>query len=1089
MIRNSIKKVLLLGSGALKIGQAGEFDYSGSQAIKAFKEEGIKVILINPNIATYQTSAGVADKVYFLPVKDHFVEEVIKKERVDAIALSFGGQTGLNCALSLEKRGVFKKYGVEVLGTSVNSIQVSEDRKLFSQHLHKINVPTPRSIAVSSLKGAEKAVKQIGFPVMIRSGFALGGQKSGVAHDSAQFTHFVKEALAFSPQVLIEKYLHHFKEIEYEIVRDKFDNCVAICNMENMDPLGIHTGDSIVVAPSQTLTNFEYHHLRAVAIKIVKSLNIIGECNVQFALNPNPKGIKNHESGIKGKNHNSKFLLHNSSQRIDYYVIELNPRLSRSSALASKATGYPLAYIAAKLILGKSLIEIENQVTRITKAFFEPALDYLVVKLPRWDLEKFKGVENKLGSSMKSVGEVMAIGRKFEEAIQKAVRMLDLGRDGVTNYKVPATKKELIHHLTTPTTRRLFAIVEAFKKGISVKRLNSLTGIDPWFLFRIQNIVQSEKKLKHNPKTINLQSTMLGLKELGFSDRRIGKVTRNSEGIIRLMRKKMGIVPSVFQIDTLAGEVPAKTNYLYTTYNGGHNDVDPIGLSGVIVLGSGPYRIGSSVEFDWTCVNTGLALRKYGKKSIIINCNPETVSTDYDMSDRLYFEELSYERVADIYEFEHSQGVIVSVGGQAPHNIVRKLSEHRIPIIGTQPKQIDLVEDRTKFSALCDDLGIQQPAWRKVKSMRDAIAFAKKVHYPVLIRPSYVLSGAAMSVCNSEEELEMFVKKATILSNEHPITISKFFTNAKEIELDGVAQNGKILISAMSEHVEDAGVHSGDATIIYPAQRVYLLTEKRIMESAERLISKLNITGPFNMQFLGLSSDVFIIEMNARASRTFPFISRATSNNFASIIVDSYHGRGKKIAVQQPNHVLIKAAQFSFAKLNGADPVLHVEMSSTGEAAAFGGDVYEAFYKAVLSIGEQAPRTGVFLTVNGIENKMSLITTASRLNQMRIPIYSTASTHNFFMNSGIKSHLINKIQDKREPNILTLFERKKVDFVICVTDVNIKKNLDDHTIMRRAAVDYNVHIMTNLRKAQLFIKSVSSKRLDQLEIKSYDEYK
>ncbi len=1071
-IMKKIRKILLLGSGALKIGQAGEFDYSGSQAIKAFKEEGKTVILINPNIATYQTTHKLADKVYFLPIKDHFVEEIIKKEKVDAIALSFGGQTGLNCALSLEKKGVFKKYNVEVLGTSVRSIQISEDRKLFSQHLHQIKIPTPKSIAATSLTSAEIAVKQIGFPVMIRAGFALGGQKSGVAHDSKQFTHMVKEALAFSPQVLIEKYLHHFKEIEYEIVRDRFDNCIAVCNMENMDPLGIHTGDSIVVAPSQTLTNFEYHHLREVAIKIVRSLDIVGECNVQFALSP------------KGRSPSGR----NPQQEIEYYVIELNPRLSRSSALASKATGYPLAYIAAKLILGTSLIEIENQVTRITKAFFEPALDYIVVKLPRWDLEKFKGVENKLGSSMKSVGEVMAIGRKFEEALQKAVRMLDLGRDGVTNYRAPTTEKELLHHLTTPTTRRLFALVEAFKKGFSVRRVNSLTGIDPWFLFRVQNIVNAEKKLKRRPMTINHKQRLRELKEIGFSDRRIGKVTRTTEDRIRSMRKKMGIIPSIFQIDTLAGEVPAKTNYLYLTYNGSHNDVEPIAKKGVIVLGSGPYRIGSSVEFDWTCVNTALALKKYGKKSVIINCNPETVSTDYDMSDRLYFEELTYERVADINEFEGSQGVIASVGGQAPHNIVQKLSGHKIRILGTQPKQIDQVEDRTKFSALCDELGIQQPAWRKVNTIRDATAFANKVRYPVLIRPSYVLSGAAMSGCNSEEELEIYIKKATILNDEHPITISKFFTNAKEIELDGVAQNGKILISAMSEHVEDAGVHSGDATIIYPAQRVYLLTEKKIIDAAEKLVKKLNITGPFNMQFLGISSNVFIIEMNARASRTFPFISRATGHNLASIIVDSYYGKGKEIKVEQQNHVLIKAAQFSFSKLNGADPVLHVEMSSTGEAAAFGDDVYEAFYKAILSVGEQVPRIGVFLTVFGIENKMSIFTTASRLNQMRIPIYTTANTHKFLKDGGIRTNLIHKIYENRTPNILTLFEEKKVDLVINVTDVNIKKNLDDHTIMRRAAIDFNVHIMTNLRKAQLFIKSAHSKSLEDLHIKSYDEY-
>lgn len=1061
-----IRKILLLGSGALKIGQAGEFDYSGSQAIKAFKEEGHSVVLINPNIATYQTSQGVADKVYFLPINDHFVEEVIKRERVDSIALSFGGQTALNCALSLEKKRVFKKYNVEVLGTSVSSISISEDRKLFSKHLHKINVSTPNSIAVTSSGAAREALKKIGFPVMVRAGFALGGQKSGVTHDQNQFEKMIKEVFAFSQQVLIEQYLHHFKEIEYEVVRDINDNCVAVCNMENMDPLGIHTGDSIVIAPSQTLTDFEYHHLRAVAIKIVRSLNIVGECNVQFALNPKPpKGME-----------------------IDYYVIELNPRLSRSSALASKATGYPLAYIAAKLILGKSLIEIDNKVTQVTKAFFEPALDYLVVKLPRWDFEKFRGVENKLGSSMKSVGEVMAIGRKFEEAIQKAVRMLDLGRDGITDYRSPKTEKELVHHLTTPTTRRLFALVEAFKKGFSVKRVHGLTGIDPWFLYRIENIVKTEKKIQNQPRKIHLKKIMLHLKELGFSDRRIGKMTKKSEKYVRSLRKKMKVSPSVFQIDTLAGEAPAKTNYLYLTYNGSHHDVDPLGRNGVVVLGSGPYRIGSSVEFDWTCVNTALALKKYKKKSIIINCNPETVSTDYDMSDRLYFEELTFESVTDIYEFEKSQGVIASVGGQAPHNILQKLDHEGVRILGTQPKQIDMVEDRTKFSALCDDLGIQQPSWRKVNSMKDAVAFAKKVKFPVLIRPSYVLSGAAMSVCNSAEELQTYITKATILGKDHPIAISKFFMYAKEIELDGVAQNGEILVSALSEHVEDAGVHSGDASIIYPAQRVYLLTEKKIMSNAEKLIKKLNITGPFNMQFLGLSSDVFIIEMNARASRTFPFISRGTSQNFAKIIVDSYYNSGKKIQIVPPEHVLVKAAQFSFAKLNGADPVLHVEMSSTGEAAAFGEDVYEAFYKAILSVGERAPRIGAFLTVNGMENKMSIFTTAFRLKQLGIPIFATANTYKFLKNNGVNARLIYKIQDNKTPNILTLFEQKKVDLVISVTDINIKKNLDDHTIMRRAAVDFNVHIMTNLRKAQLFIKSIHTKSIEDLKIKSTDEY-
>lgn len=1061
-----MKKILVLGSGALKIGQAGEFDYSGSQAIKAFKEEGHQVVLMNPNIASFQTSKELVETVYYLPINDHFVEEVIKKEKVDAIALSFGGQTALNCALSLENKGVFKKHNVEVLGTSIRSIRISEDRKLFAQHLHKLKIPTPKSVAVSTIKAALRAADKISYPVMVRGAFLLGGQKSGVAHNREELLTIAKEAFSFASQILVEQYLHHYKEIEYEVVRDKDDNCVAVCNMENFDPLGIHTGDSIVVAPSQTLNNYEYHHLRAIAIRIVRSLNIVGECNVQFALAPRPKNGK----------------------EIEYYVIELNPRLSRSSALASKATGYPLAYIAAKLILGRSLIEIENKVTLVTKAFFEPALDYIVVKLPRWDFEKFKGVENKLGSSMKSVGEVMAIGRTFEEAIQKAVRMLDLGRDGITDYRRPKTTKELLHHLTAPTTRRLFATVDALKRNYTVKQLYALTGIDPWFLYRLKNIVEHERELKRHHGKVAYRPFLLTLKQIGFSDRRIACSVNKTPHDIRMLRRRLKVLPSIFQIDTLAGEVPAKTNYLYVTYNGNHHDVEPIRTKSVIVLGSGPYRIGSSVEFDWSCLHTTLQFQKYGKKTIIINCNPETVSTDYDMSDRLYFEELSDERVCDIYDFEQSQGVVVSVGGQAPHNIVRALHEHHIPIIGTQPKQLDLVEDRTKFSALCDRLGIQQPPWRKVDTMKGAIAFAEKVRYPVLIRPSYVLSGAAMNVCNNEQELRTYIAKATLISKEHPIAISKFYTHAKEIELDGVAQNGEILISALSEHVEDAGVHSGDATIVYPAQRVYLLTEKRVMAAAEKLVKKLQITGPFNFQFLGLSSDVFIIEMNARASRTFPFISRGTRVNFAKLIVDAYFNKGKKLQVSYPNHVLVKAAQFSFSKLSGADPVLHVEMASTGEAATFGDDVYEAFYKSILSVGERAPRKGAFLTVNGIENKMSLFSTAFRLQQMNVPLYTTRNTHRFLKEHGIKTTKIYKIQDLNQPNILTLFEQRKVDMVVCVTDVNTKKDLDDHVEMRRAAVDFNVHIITNLRKAQLFVKAIHEKRIEDLKVKPRHEY-
>lgn len=1059
-------KILLLGSGALKIGQAGEFDYSGSQAIKAFKEEGHEVILVNPNIATYQTSHNLSDRIYFLPITEYFIEEIIKKEKIEAIGLSFGGQTALNCALALEKKGVFKKYSVKVLGTTVRSIRIAEDRKLFAEHLHSIKVPTPKSIAVKSLKEAKQAIEQIGFPLMIRAAFALGGQKSGVVRSKRECENLLKEAFSFAPQVLIEQYLHHFKEIEYEIVRDKFDNCIAVCNMENMDPLGIHTGESIVVAPSQTLTNFEYHSLRREAIRIVRSLDIVGECNVQFALSPCPT----------------------NGNRIEYYVIELNPRLSRSSALASKATGYPLAYVAAKLILGKALIDIQNQVTRVTQSFFEPALDYIVVKIPRWDLDKFKGVDDEIGTSMKSVGEVMAIGRRFEEALQKAIRMLDIGADGVTQNTLPKSKSQFEAFLKTATTKRLFVLAEAIKRGIAVEKIYAITGIDPWFLYGIKRIVDTEAQLKSKPSILQDTNALRNFKQLGLSDKRLGELTDKSELEVRALRRKKSVLPSVFQIDTLAGEFPAKTNYLYLTYNGGHHDVEPYGENGVMVLGSGPYRIGSSVEFDWTCVNTALALKKFDRKSIIINCNPETVSTDFDMSDRLYFEQLTFERIADIFEFENSEGMIVSVGGQAPHNIVARLSEYKIPILGTQPKDIDRVEDRNKFSTLCDELGLQQPTWTKVTTLQNAIEFADAVRYPVLVRPSYVLSGAAMTVCNDRHELATYIQKATDIGREHPVTVSKFIINAKEIELDGVAQDGEILVSALSEHVENAGVHSGDATIIYPPQRVYLLTEKKILDAAERLVKALHINGPFNIQFMGISSDVYIIEMNARASRTYPFISRATSTNFARMIVDVIYKQGRKCHIKYPNFILVKAAQFSFARLNGADPVVHVEMGSTGEAACFGDDVYEAFYKAMLSVDEKGPRRGAFISLHGLENKLLFLQSVFRLKQLRIPIYATNHTHQYLKENRIKSILVHKIHEKKIPNVLTLFEDKKVDFVINITDVNLLKYIDDHTIMRRAAVDHNVNIITNLQKARFFIKSLFIKKLPDLRIKAWDEY-
>ncbi len=1064
------KKILILGSGALKIGQAGEFDYSGSQAVKAFKEEGHTVILINPNIATYQTTHKLADRIYFLPVNEYFVEEVIKKDNVDCVAISFGGQTALNCSLALEKKGIFKKYHVEVLGTPIRSIRIGEDRKLFADHLHKQGIKTPTSKAVKSVEDAVRAAREIGYPVMTRAAFALGGQKSGIARDEQELKSMLKETFAFAPQVLIEQYLHHFKEIEYEVVRDVYDNCVAVCNMENMDPLGIHTGDSIVIAPSQTLTNAEYQYLRNISIQIVRSLGIIGECNVQFALNP---------KRVAGKDGNDI---------IDYYVIEMNPRLSRSSALASKATGYPLAYIAAKLILNKSLIDIQNKVTKVTKSFFEPALDYLVVKIPRWDLQKFRGVEDKIGSGMKSVGEVMAIGRTFEGALQKAVRMLDIGADGISSIEFEGRRDVLERHLTAPTTQRLFALAAAIRRGITIDTLHAMTGIDKWFLYRIDHIVKTEDAMRSDPRRVHDEDVLRAAKQIGLSDSRIGELTGTGEFEIRKLRKSMGITPSVFQIDTLAGEFPAQTNYLYLTYNGSHHDVEPSGRKGIIILGSGPYRIGSSVEFDWTCVNTALALKNYNRKSIIINNNPETVSTDYDMTDRLYFEELTFESVADIYEFENPEGLIISVGGQAPHNILHKLDTYDIPILGTQPEFVDTVEDRSKFSALCDSLGLSQPEWTKVISVKQACEFAERVGYPVLIRPSYVLSGAAMSVSANKDELTRYVEKATVISKDHPITISKFIRFAKEIEFDGVAQDGEIMVSAVSEHVEDAGVHSGDATIIFPPQRIYLMTEKKVYAAAELLVKALNINGPFNIQFLGLNNQIKIIEMNARASRTFPFISRATSRNFAKMIVDVIHRKGQKRPIEYPSHILVKAAQFSFSRLSGADPVLHVEMSSTGEAACFGDDAYEAFYKAMLSVGERAPKKGVFVSLSGLEDRMWFFSSVFRLSRLKIPLYATAKTHQFLKANGIKTILIHKIYEHKTPNVLTLFEQKKVDLAINIVDINLKKERDDHTIMRRAAIDFNVHLITNLKKAQFFIKSVYSKKFEDLKVKAWDEY-
>ena len=1063
------QKILVLGSGALKIGEAGEFDYSGSQAMKALREEGVKIVLVNPNIATIQTSPLLADEIYFLPVTPEFVVRVIAKERPDAILLSFGGQTALNCGVALHKSGILKKYRVAVLGTPVGSIILTEDRQKFADHLKKIKIPIPESGATASAVSAESIAKKIGYPVMVRAAFTLGGQKSGVARDLAELREIAAGALAVAPQILVEKYLEHYKEIEYEVVRDRAGNCVTVCNMENFDPMGIHTGDSIVVAPSQTLTNEEYHGLRRAAIDIVQSLAIVGECNVQFALNPKPKG-----------------------EKLEYYVIEVNARLSRSSALASKATGYPLAYVAAKLALGQILSEVKNQVTKVTQSFFEPALDYVVVKIPRWDIEKFKGAEERIGSAMKSVGEVMAIGRTFEEALQKAVRMLHSGAEGVTENGFGPDKKSLERFLHIPTPKRLFAVAEALKRGIKAERIHELSGIDLWFIWRINNIVQWEKKLlKHKKLGHDL---LLKLKQLGFSDRRIALLRKTDAAEIRKLRHSYGLRPSVFQIDTLAGEAPAKTNYLYLTYNGAHHDVSPLGKRAVVVLGSGPYHIGSSVEFDWSCVHTALSLRKYGKQSIIVNCNPETVSTDYDMSRRLYFEELTFETISEIYEFEKPSGVVVSVGGQTPNNLARDFSAAGFHILGTTAANIDRAEDRNKFSALLDSLGIPQPLWKSFVSMSEALRFAREVGYPVLVRPSYVLSGSAMSVCFDNEELRLLVEKAAVINRAHPVTISKFITGAKELELDAVAQRGKILAAFLSEHVENAGVHSGDATIVYPAQKVYTATEQRILQIAESLARDLQITGPFNIQFLVKENKAFVIEINLRASRTFPLLSKATNVNLADLLVAAFFGRGRAPKIKYPDYVVVKSPQFSFSRLQGADPVLRVEMASTGEVACFGDTFEEALLKSIYSSITFSPRKSALLALGGAGNKKRFLDAARRLVAKGYKLYATGTTHRFLQENAVPSKLVSKVYEGKKPDVVDLINSKRVGFVVNLSEQDEgperhhKEHVSDGYLIRRAAVDNNTPLFTNSLLARAFVRAVTSFGPKDLKIKSWREY-
>ena len=1074
MEQNNIKKVLILGSGALKIGEAGEFDYSGSQALKALKEEKITTVLINPNIATVQTSDEFADKIYFLPVTPYFVEKVIEKERPDGILLSFGGQTALNCGVQLFQNKVLDKYNVKVLGTPVEAIMNTEDRELFIQQLDEIDVKTIKSEAVDNIDDAIRAAREVGYPVIVRAAYALGGLGSGFCDNEEELTSLVEKALSFSPQVLVEKSLKGWKEIEYEVVRDRYDNCITVCNMENFDPLGIHTGESIVVAPSQTLNNADYHKLRALAIKIIRHIGIVGECNVQYAYDPSS---------------------------MDYRVIEVNARLSRSSALASKATGYPLAFVAAKLGLGYGLFDLKNSVTKVTSAFFEPALDYIVCKIPRWDLGKFHGVKREIGSSMKSVGEVMAIGRTFEEVIQKGLRMIGQGKHGFIENS-PMRIANIENALKEPTDSRIFVIESAFRKGYDVDKIHELTKIDKWFLYKLRNLYQTATELESLNHIKDIPQDLLKLaKQQGFSDFQIAKaVLKQNLGNgheanlkVRALRNEYGIKPVVKQIDTLAAEYPAQTNYLYMTYNGTTHDIayENDGKS-VVVVGSGAYRIGSSVEFDWCSVNALLTVKREGWRSVMINYNPETVSTDYDMCDRLYFDELTFERVMDIIDLETPHGTILSTGGQIPNNLAMKLDAQKVKILGTQAIDIDHAEDRHKFSAMLDELGIDQPAWRELTSMDDIHSFIEDVGYPVLVRPSYVLSGAAMNVCSNDEELERFLQLAANVSKEHPVVVSAFIQNAKEIEWDSVAQDGEIKLYAISEHIEFAGVHSGDATIQFPPQKLYVETIRRIKKISSKIAKALHISGPFNIQYLAKNNEIKVIECNLRASRSFPFVSKVSKINFIDLATKVMLG----IPVEKPNsnvfdldYVGIKASQFSFSRLQGADPVLGVDMSSTGEVGCLGESTSEALMTSMLSVGHRIPKKGVLLSTGSAKQKADLLESAHRLHKKGYQLYATAGTHRYLNDNGIPAILVHwPSEADKEPQALDLLHRKQIDFV-----VNIPKNLTSNELtngykIRRAAVDLNVPLITNARLARAYIRAFCDLTVDDLEIKSWDEY-
>ena len=1073
----NIKKVLLLGSGALKIGEAGEFDYSGSQALKALREEGVETILINPNIATVQTSEGVADKVYFLPVQPYFVERVIKEEKPDGIMLAFGGQTALNCGVELYKSGVLEKYNIQVLGTPVQAIMDTEDRELFVEKLDEIDVKTIKSHAVNNIEEARKAAAELGYPVIIRAAYALGGLGSGFCDNEDELNKLTEKAFSFSPQVLVEKSLKGWKEIEYEVVRDKYDNCITVCNMENFDPLGIHTGESIVIAPSQTLNNSEYHKLRALAIKIIRHIGIVGECNVQYAFDP---------------------------QSEDYRVIEVNARLSRSSALASKATGYPLAFVAAKLGMGYGLFELKNSVTKTTSAFFEPALDYVVCKIPRWDLSKFRGVDKELGSSMKSVGEVMAIGRNFEEAIQKGLRMIGQGMHGFVENKVLQID-DIEGALKAPTDKRIFVIAKALKRKIyTTEQIHEMTKIDMWFLEKLQHIIDIDDEMDRCTSINSMDKSLLRTaKEYGFTDFQIARAVGLDREMgnmhkailaVRSLRKSLGIVPYVKQIDTLAAEYPAHTNYLYMTYAAVANDITyENDKKSIVVLGSGAYRIGSSVEFDWCGVQALNTIRKQGYRSVMINYNPETVSTDYDMCDRLYFDELTFERVMDILDLENPYGVILSTGGQIPNNLAMKLDAENVPILGTTAKDIDNCEDRALFSAMLNRIGVDQPDWAALTSMEDINAFIDRVGFPVLVRPSYVLSGAAMNVCSNRDELERFLKLAANISSEHPVVVSKFIEHAKEIDFDGVAKDGEIIAYAISEHVEFAGVHSGDATLQFPPQKLYVETVRRIKRISRQIAKELHITGPFNCQYMAKDNDILVIETNLRASRSFPFVSKVLKFNLIELATKIMLG----VPFERPSknlfdldYVGIKASQFSFNRLQKADPVLGVDMASTGEVGCIGQDTSCALIKSMLSVGYKIPKKTILLSTGDAKQKAEMLDAARQLINNGYVLYATGGTHKYLNEQGVENIEVFWPSDEgKYPQALDMLHEKKIDMVVNIPKNHTVRELDNGYKIRRAAIDLNIPLITNSRLASAFINAFCTMKLDDIAIKPWQDYK